>query len=892
MASISFHEDATSCPTFPGGDTTTLPQVGSEVMEDEVFHVPRHADMVFVFHHPNYPTSDRDVDVTRGMLKSVISHRSETGFFVELEKQIEEIEKQHNKELEKSLKDRGKDKIHRLLSHKGFGTNMHDARTIVLKDMVRSLPMLGFNVALFTSIDDDELFLCVSLTQPEVIRHYLHVESKELQTTHMVVKKLNVSQDPDDPSSSPPFVRYDQRIVAALQKVGTLDEGGDERDLYRTYHDRDAEGTEGSIMSSRERIRVIQRELTRYLNLEKAKETGFLKDWYPCHSELWLDQLRLTWSSWACMKDMTFVQPIPLLREYFGSQLAFSFAWQGVYCKGLLGLSVVAISIYLVKFGPPFFLGPDYKLLPEKQIMPFSVIVLIWARVMMNLWQREEEYFRCLWNQETIDDQIVRPSFEGIPMKSDVDDNIMEENADRMTAIGKQFISTTVMILCCLFVMIVTGAWVHSHGGHLTMTASFCLSAMVKTFELMYNALSAKLIEMENHKFDQDFHDAWVWQQFMFQAVNSYWPCMSIALSQAISEQCPEIGCFESMRKQVSTLVVILIACSILFLGLERIQVWYDIWSEDRGLERLGVSAKRSVVEEQSKYSVYDMRAQVENMLQLVLGLGFVLLFGTLQPLVAPLCFVHFACAMRCRAVLLTWFTKRSLPHKLQGVGAWSDVMGTLMNFSVFFSGVLIVSWGRFFHGAQMLAKTTGFAAWVMTMAVAWALVDIICPPKSKEAQIMVKRRNYAHRVLITASMGATEQQNGPFQSGSGELGLGLGVPPVDEDTTDPDELRDEYDEERRLSHQSLLAYGTEGVLLSVTDSVSKRTMQFDAGCTVKMMSPQAALVMEEAWDHIPYLGTRDGSGDEGDPARPSLAEQLALAPTPVRVHSTLAPVD
>jgi len=853
--------------------------------EDTTNRLHVHADMVFVFHHPRHPYSDRDTHLTADVVKSVIAARQASGFFVEFERVITEHEKQKR---EASIAEKSKSKIKGLVRGEVLEMTMGQARTLVLKDMVRSLPLMGFNVAVFTSVDDDELFLCVSLSRPEVIKHYLQRENKELQTTPAVVERLKIKQNPRDPCSSPPFVRYDLRIVQALHGADVIDEN-DEKLLYRVYHDRDHEG---SIMSSRERIRVIQRELTRYLNIAAAEETGVLKTWYPCHSELWLHKLRAEWSSWDRMKDLTFHQPIPLLREYFGSQLAFNFAWQGVWCKGLSCLAVAAIIVTIVKFGPTAVLG--YALVPEKQIMPFAIIILMWAKVMTNLWLREEEYFRSLWNQETIDDQITRPSFKGIMMQSEVDENLMEEGVKKSDAVGLRVISVCITLFCCALVMAITGAWVHVHEGDLDLISSLWLTIMVKVFEFLYNMLSAKLVEMENHKYDQDFHDAWVWQQFLFQAVNNYWACISIAFSQKVSGKCPEIGCFQSLQNQVSMLVVILLACSIAILLAERVQVWFTIWLEDYNLEKKGdkdpaAETSRSFLEEQSKYTIFDMRAQIENMLQLVIGLGFVLLFGTLQPLVVPLCFLHFLCAMRFRAALLTWFARRVLPHKLRGVGAWGEVMSVLMNLSVFFSGVLIVCWGRFFKDTKLLARLTGLIVWILLINSMWALVDIICPPKSKEAQIMLKRRNYAGRVLIEASMdtrvaaeGVADEElhseisaegsheaspakgqrdeaeqasyGSPRTGGSESARLVVDEAPSSSAAASPPARKVSIMESPRAHSKSSSGKKSHGDQLVFTDALSHRAMRLQLDCDVEELVPQGPVVHEEQWENIPRL--------------------------------------
>jgi hypothetical protein len=850
-----------------------------------------HADVVIVFHHPSFEYRDREQRVSVDMLERLVTHshlkeHSAGGFFKDLESVIQEHEEEM-RHLTKSQRAMAnlKDGVKSAVGAQEAKMTMGEARVCVLKDMVRSLPLLGFQVDLFSSCDDDELFLCISLNRPEVQKHYLFRENISLQTTHQVVKSLHIAQDPYDPCSSPPFLLYDHRLVQALHKAHVLPKD-DDRELYRVYHDRDSQG---SVMSSRERIRIIQREVTRFLDVEAAKDIGILIEWYPAHSELWLRKLRATWSSKERIKDFSFVQPVPLLREYYGSQLAFSFAWQGCWCKGLICLSVLALLVGLIKTAPlaTGFFEPGEEPVKERQIMPFAILTLIWARVMTNLWLREEEYFTRLWNiNGAIEDRIVRPGFKGKMVKSLVDANILEAEAPRNEQILRQIASVSVTLICCVFTMATIGAWVHMHEGDLDIPASICLSALVKMFEFLYNAVAARLIIFENHKYDQDLHNRMVWMQFLFQAVNSYWACVSVAFSQKVAGHCPEdMGCFGSLQHQLGLLIIILLACGVAFSILEYILVWIGIKMEDWAMdkeERDVVHLNRSFLEEQSKYSVYGMREQVENMLQLVLGLGFVLLFGIVQPWVVPLCFIHFWILLRARAWLLTEYSKRCLPHKLIGIGAWKEVMNCLMNVSVFVNGVLITYWGRFFKGALLLAKLSGLVTWILLIYALWSLVDVIVPPKSEEAVVLASRRVYSARVINEVSMdskvgrqAAAQQDDVLFEAAEGSVSSQAFQESHSEDEEDfeakghhgtrseplqkasaaqraMDHARNEV--KRRISGKKVSRTNPK---LTEMDAVSHRSVTLQLDCQLDELALQADIVNSEMWDEIPRMTAR-----------------------------------
>ena len=86
-------------------------------------------------------------------------------------------------------------------------------------------------------------------------------------------------------------------------------------------------------MSGLERIRIIYREISKYVNLGAAAHQDLIVGWFPVHSRKWLYQLAAFWANFVHLKDFTFMEPIPLLHDYFGKRFAFMFAWNGLCCK-------------------------------------------------------------------------------------------------------------------------------------------------------------------------------------------------------------------------------------------------------------------------------------------------------------------------------------------------------------------------------------------------------------------------------------------------------------------------------------------------------------------------------------------------------------------------------
>merc|ERR1719326_703241 len=104
------------------------------------------------------------------------------------------------------------------------------------------------------------------------------------------------------------------------------------------------------------------------------------------------------------------------------------------------------------------------------------------------------------------------------------------------------------------------------------------------------------------------------------------------------------------------------------------LQVKFALWWETYQMTSKGLTPPpRSFAEEQSKYLPFRIREQIEAMLQLVIPLGYVLIFGAVAPITVPMCFAVFVVQLRASAHLLASTAKRTVPRRQVGVGHWKD---------------------------------------------------------------------------------------------------------------------------------------------------------------------------------------------------------------------------
>jgi len=173
------------------------------------------------------------------------------------------------------------------------------------------------------------------------------------------------------------------------------------------------------------------------------------------------------------------------------------------------------------------------------------------------------------------------------------------------------------------------------------------------------------------------------------------------------------------------------------------------------------------------------------------------------------LCFVYFVVTLRVRAALLTRYTQRCVPHELVGIGAWKPAVRSLMNAGVFYSGFLLVYWGRFFAGGALVAKLSGVIMWVGTTWLLWSMVDHFVPPTSRDMHVLERRRTYVERVMMEASMHKQVDSNLFERRASNEESGAIDQALTRRSTMTWDEAAITLQRTRRRSHTRLLGQST-----------------------------------------------------------------------------------
>merc|ERR1719409_404859 len=97
-----------------------------------------------------------------------------------------------------------------------------------------------------------------------------------------------------------------------------------------------------------------------------------------------------------------------------------------------------------------------------------------------------------------------------------------------------------------------------------SVTTSILLACMMKVFEVVFKVVVKLLNDFENHKYEDDYYNSYIWKAFLFEFVNNYSPFFFISVThEKDASKCPYGDCLSDLRMQLSVALAVLSLCSV-----------------------------------------------------------------------------------------------------------------------------------------------------------------------------------------------------------------------------------------------------------------------------------------------------------------------------------------
>uniref|UniRef100_A0A1I7U4D9 Anoctamin n=1 Tax=Caenorhabditis tropicalis TaxID=1561998 RepID=A0A1I7U4D9_9PELO len=327
----------------------------------------------------------------------------------------------------------------------------------------------------------------------------------------------------------------------------------------------------------------------------KEMQNGSLKTYNEFIAEIELDPRKSLGNAWERWYKF---QPLNKIRDYFGEQIAYYFAWQGTFITLLWPAVIFGFIVFIYGFIDSISSSPldwnhckvvnfrgetenvacgmrngltlFYSMVTQwfmssfdtKMNAFFAVFMSIWGSVFVQVWKRNNSVLSYQWNSDDFHAiEPDRPEFRGTTMKEDpiTGEDIWISPAlfRYLKMFGSFFFVSFSMLIVILSLMLVTllKIWMvynfqcnEEYTFHCWLSAAF-LPSVLNTLSAMglgaiYSNLVARFNAWENHRTESEHNNSLIVKIFAFQMVNTYTSLFYVAFVRPESHGLQPNGLF------------------------------------------------------------------------------------------------------------------------------------------------------------------------------------------------------------------------------------------------------------------------------------------------------------------------------------------------------------
>jgi anoctamin-10/anoctamin-7 len=442
-------------------------------------------------------------------------------------------------------------------------------------------------------------------------------------------------------------------------------------------------------------------------------------------------------------------QPLKMIFEYFNSQTALYFAFVGYYSMWLFassgfGLCVYAYELFLAKHGH----SDDNDL-----VAYFSFFMALWGTCFLEFWKRYNAELAYRWSTTGLEmeasqrsefiagcgdatrqgfyshdghfvpyDEDITPDDSfcgalcncGLSFSDDIDEDVDTATRQRINEFAPQpqpymdpmrrcryqvansavaliFIASVISVLVSFLVMrlIFQKTMDASYGPILASTLqALCTVGL----NVVYKEIAQIMVNLENHRTDNEWENAIINKVFIFQFINSYFSLFYIAFLKGkigdlagYNDVCrdqagkPADNCmYELSSLLLSTLLTTQIASTIAEALLPYVRYKLLIAAENAKWKASGRTGELQLsdVDHESKLEPKYALTTFDDYNKMAIQFGYVSMFVAAFPL-APLCaLINNALEVRTDGMKRLLFMQRPAPsERAEDIGAWMTVL-------------------------------------------------------------------------------------------------------------------------------------------------------------------------------------------------------------------------
>ncbi|KAK2162685.1 hypothetical protein LSH36_93g01035 [Paralvinella palmiformis] len=471
----------------------------------------------------------------------------------------------------------------------------------------------------------------------------------------------------------------------------------------------------------------------------------------------------LLYETWARIARFGCKQPLDLIRKYFGEKIGLYFAWLGFYTAMLIPATIFGLAAFIyglvtmnsdkisddichqlkdVVMCPQCNVRCEYWKLKESCIyskityvfdnyatVVFAFMMTIWAILFLEFWKRKQSELQYEWDVKSFEAQErMRPEFE-FKVKKRKENPVTREKEPYLSALSKLCRGFTSLSIAAFFVLLVFGTilgvviyrmiivtllygvgidFISTWAKIITsLTASVINLIIILILGLVYRKVAYYLTEVEMHRTETDFEDAYSFKMFLFQFANNFGSTFYIAFFKGKFQTEPGSTKYYLFGKYQpdscdpsGCMVDLLIQLFIVMVGKQFLNQFKEII-----IPKLRVCLRqRQAKKEEKQGAIYrrwmqdrdmqegDRLMLFEEYIEMVIQYGFVVIFIAAFPLAPLFALLNNIVEIRLDAYKLITQYKRPTAMKAQDIGVWYNILQTITYIAVI-SNAVIIAW-------------------------------------------------------------------------------------------------------------------------------------------------------------------------------------------------------
>lgn len=498
------------------------------------------------------------------------------------------------------------------------------------------------------------------------------------------------------------------------------------------------------ILKAPKQVRGCQFKIQHLIEDSKHPLSAF----YPLHEQEKIRQLEKQMASF----DSLIVMPLGSIRDYFGEQIAFYFAFLQFYSKVLL---------IPASFGTFVFV---WQLISGKTnvigVPILGLIVAFWSTIFVEKWKQHESILRGKWGMATFTaKEQPRPGFTGVSRPSAIDGQADKFFSQKRKMIRMLSSYAIIFYLIALVISLVVSIvffriyLVHSHKvtpEHSIYLASFLNAIGIQSMNFLYGRLAFRLNSWENHKTDTDYENGIIAKTFLFKAVNSYYSLFYMAFLQKYDpiNPCPkgDPNCMGLLRTQLGIIFV----THIFFTNLTKV---LTPWIKAKMYSRKHKELKMATDTEKDFHLKIEYENTIDDFDGITIHHGYATLFIMALPITPLFALLGKIMENKLDSYMLLFEYRRPLPRGACNIGTWRAVFEVIGYLNVCTNVALITIVGdtkfAFLQNSSLLFQVLIFILLEHVLFLVKFVIQFFIPDISMEETMRVQRQNYLVQILL-----------------------------------------------------------------------------------------------------------------------------------------------